>query len=448
MTLTLKTTPGNPLRGEITLPGDKSISHRAILLASLADGKSIVGNLLVAGVTQTMLNALNQLGVDWTLKNTELVVVAHGLNGLQSPAMPINCGNSAATMRLLVGALAAAGASAVLDGSTGLRRRPMSRIVDPLWKMGVAVRALGDNGTAPLQIAPRFGDRLLRTLTHHSPMASAQVKTCLLLAALAADGDVTIHEPAPSRDHTERLLASMGADIECVEHPNGTVQITLHPQPEVELRPLQFTIPGDISSAAFLIVATLITPGSKITIREVGLNPTRTGLLDALKQMGADINIQPHGERHGEPVGDIDVSYSKLRGVEVANPLAVRMIDEFPIFAVAAAYAQGETIVRNCEELRHKETDRIAGICAELQTLGVNITEAPDGFAIQGGTPLTGGETNPHGDHRLAMALAVAGLNAQSSVNVQDAGIISESFPTFFEVLHDLGANVSIHNGQ
>lgn len=445
MTLTLKTTSGKPLCGEISLPGDKSISHRAILFSALADGKSVLENLLVAGVTEAMLTALSQLGVDWTLDGTKLEVDAKGLSGVQPPILPINCGNSATTMRLLVGVLAAVGAAAVLDGSESLRRRPMARVVDPLWEMGAAVRALGEGGTAPLQIAARFGDRLLRSLVHNSPVASAQVKSCLLLAALAADGEVIFREPAPSRDHTERLLTAMGADLERIEHPSGSVQVVLRPRPEKNLAPLHLTIPGDISSAAFLIVAAIITPGSQLTIRDVGLNPTRTGLLDALKAMGANLSIERREERHGEPVGDLVVSHSELRGIEIASPLVVRMIDEFPVFAVAAAHAQGETVVRDCEELRYKETDRITNLCVALQSLGVNITEADDGFRVQGGTPLTGGEVIPYGDHRLAMALAVAGLNAQSSVTVQNAGIISESFPSFFEVLSDLGANVSYY---
>ncbi|MBS1250802.1 MAG: 3-phosphoshikimate 1-carboxyvinyltransferase [Chloroflexi bacterium] len=443
MPKTLKTFPGNKLRGQTHLPGDKSISHRAIILAALGNGQSQIENLLVAGVTQPMLQALDQLGLDTNLEGTTLVVNAAGVEGLRIPNTPIFCGNSATTMRLLAGALAAVGLPAILDGSDGLRRRPMARIVDPLWEMGVPIRARGEGGTAPLDLAPRVTDRSLRGIKHHPPVASAQVKTCLLLAGLAADDTVTIHEPAPSRDHTERLFASLGLNIERLENPDGTVTVSLHPADEWELPPLQLALPGDISSAAFLIVAALTTPGSAITLRDVGLNPTRTGLLDALQAMDANLEVQPRGERHGEPVGDITARYSKLQGTEIADPLVVRMIDEMPIFALAAAHAQGQTLVRDAEELRHKESDRITALCAELQTLGVNIAETPDGFTIQGGTSLTGGTVQSHGDHRLAMTLAIAGLNAQSPVTVHEADIITESFPNFAATLRSLGASLA-----
>jgi 3-phosphoshikimate 1-carboxyvinyltransferase len=284
-------------------------------------------------------------------------------------------------------------------------------------------------------------------------VASAQLKTCLLLAALAADGTTTLYEPGPSRDHTERMLKSMGVAINH-NKPNGKTPstrervdpyavVTLTPADPPSLLPLRIRIPGDISSAAFLIVAALITPGSKIVIREVGLNPTRTGLLDALQKMGADIDIVPQGDQGGEPVGDLHVRASRLKGIQVSGPLVVRMIDEFPAFAVAAAFAAGKTTVREAQELRYKETDRIAVLCNELKTLGVVVEEQLDGFTLAGNTPPIGGLVKAHGDHRLAMALAVAGLGAEKVITVQGAEILNESFPTFAETLQGLGARLT-----
>ena len=445
--------PGNPLRGEVTPPGDKSISHRAALIAALASGESRVGNFLVAGVTRSMLDALAALGVAWDLDGSTLSVQGAGLVGLRSPAAPIDCGNSATTLRLLAGALAAAGIAAVLDGSPGLRRRPMDRIIEPLRKMGVPVSA--ENGQAPLVFSSR--NTRLEALEYSLPVASAQVKSCLLLAGLAASGPITLTEPEPSRDHTERMLRSLGLSV-MSETGNGSLGYTtrLTPPHPFSLPPLRFTLPGDISSAAFLVVAALITPGSQILLRDILLNPTRTGLLEALLAMGADLRISPTGERHGEPLGDILVRASTLRAMQVSGTLVVRMIDEFPAFAVAAAYAHGQTVVSDARELRYKESDRIAAICSELQRLGVNAHETPDGFTISGGgfprgetsrRALQGGVVASHGDHRLAMALAVAGLASLEPVTVRGAEVLSESFPDFAAVLKSLGAQVEVEHG-
>lgn len=454
------TTPGNPLRGRLTLPGDKSISHRAALFSALAEGESRIENLLVAGVTQVMLEALAALGVAWQLDGTTLTVKGIGFRKMQSPPEPIlfDCGNSGTTMRLLAGALAALGLPAILDGSSGLRRRPMKRIVTPLQAMGVPIEA-GPENTAPLQIAGRSKDRPLRALAYTLPVASAQVKSCLLLAALSAGGPTTLREPGPSRDHTERMLRSMGVsitssiakhdaedevrDTENVIH-NAYYVTRLSPPKPIYLKPLNLTVPGDISSAAFIIVAACITPGSDITLRGVGLNPTRTGLLDALRAMGADIQIIPQGEKRVEPLGDIRVRYSPLRGTQISGALVVRMIDEFPIFAVAASCAGGQTTVTQAEELRHKESDRIHDLCTELGKLGVAISETGDGFVIQGGGLPQGGNVESHGDHRLAMALAVAGLGSHNSVRLQEGEIVTESFPQFTTKLRDLGADIKI----
>ena len=486
--------PGSPLRGAVTLPGDKSISHRAALFAALAEGESHIENFLMAGVTEVMLDALTALGISWELNGTTLTVIGKGISGLQAPVTSLFCGNSATTLRLLAGAIAAANMDAVLDGSPGLRRRPMDRIVEPLREMGVNVEA-ADGKFAPLTFhksasrqvgksASRQVGKMANEPTNqptdypipqslnHSinlPVASAQVKTCLLLAALAADRPTTIIEPGPSRDHTERMLASMGVEVKSeqlevvsnrysvdsalghqspisnLQFPISNLQYhtTISPLLLRTLSPLHLTIPGDISSAAFLIVAALITPGSEITIQGVGLNPTRTGLLDALTAMGADIRNTHYAIQHGEPVGDLTVCHSPLHGTEVSGSLVVRMIDEFPAFAVAAAYADGPTTVREAQELRHKESDRITTLCEQLRAVGVAIEEVPDGFTLPGNTIPRGGIVNPHGDHRLAMSLAVAGLGASGPIALQNPNIIHESYPEFQGTLEGLGAQIA-----
>jgi 3-phosphoshikimate 1-carboxyvinyltransferase len=444
--------PGGPLSGIVVLPGDKSLSHRAALFAALADGKSRIENFLVAGVTDAMLGALTALGVAWELDGTTLMVEGRGVRGLQPPAAPLNCGNSATTLRLLTGALAASGVPAVLDGSPGLRKRPMNRIVAPLLQMGVDI--LTKDGCAPLTLMPSL--KPLNALDYTLPVASAQVKSCLLLAALAAAGSTTLCEPGPSRDHTERMLSSMGVKI--VSHHkkddettelSGTdqqnpVSVTLTPPSPLSLKPLNLSLPADISSAAFLIVAALLVPGSQITLPGVGLNPTRTGLLDVLLAMGADIQVTCQEERYGEPVGDLTVRTSSLHGTQVSGSLVVRMIDEFPAFAVAASFAQGETVVSQAEELRHKESDRITALCTELRSLGVDAREEPDGFVIRPGRHPEGGFVNSHGDHRLAMALSLLGLAAQGETVVDGSEMISESFPEFVPALQGLGAKIKI----
>lgn len=432
--------PGKPLRGEITLPGDKSISHRAALFAALANGKSCIDNFLVAGVTRVMLKTLSQMSVSWTLHGDTLTVNGDGLEGLRAPAVPLDCGNSATTMRLLTGALAAAGLPAMLDGSPGLRRRPMKRLVEPLRSMGVPIHAMA-NGSPPLRLSFRPSHQPLRGIDYTLPVASAQIKTALLLAALAGDRPTILHEPGPSRDHSERMLARMGAHLICSKS-EGQYTVSLIQQRPANLIPLSLSVPGDFSSAAFLIVAALIIPGSHITIRNVGLNPTRTGLLDALAAMGAQVQVTSQEESGGELVGDLMVGYSSLAGIQVEAPLVVRMIDEFPVFAVAAAFARGQTVVSQAEELRHKESDRITILCKELRALGVNVDEAPDGFSIHGGKLLPGGNAHAHGDHRLGMALAVAGLAAGKTVCIAGAEVIAESYPGFVQALGGLGASV------
>jgi 3-phosphoshikimate 1-carboxyvinyltransferase len=443
--MNLTVSPSGPLLGEINLPGDKSLSHRAALFAALAEGASRFENFLLAGVTRAMLNALSELGVSWKLEGEVLFVEGCGIQGFRPSKRPIDCGSSATTLRLLAGALAASGAPAVLDGSDGLRRRPMDRIVSPLASMGVPIRASA-SGTAPLYLSERPSEKPLRGISYQLPVASAQVKSCLLLAGLAAGSPISLSEPGPSRDHTERLLKAMGVSIRKDTVPEGLPHgsaLTLVP-PVQPLSPLMMSLPGDFSSAAFLIIAALITPRSALVVKEVGLNPSRTGLIDALKSMGAVIEVELLGERCGEPYGNIFVQHSSLSATSVSGPLVVRMIDEFPAFAVAAAFASGTTLVSEASELRHKESDRIARLCKELSHLGVEAVEMPDGFSIRGGQGIHSGSISHHGDHRLAMSLAAAGLASDGPVTVVGQEIISESYPNFATDLRSLGANIEM----
>jgi 3-phosphoshikimate 1-carboxyvinyltransferase len=433
---------GHPLRGTVQAPGDKSLSHRAALLAALAQGESVIDGFTVSGVTRAMLDALTALGVAWQVRDSRLTVCGTGLLGLGTPATALDCRNSATTIRMLAGAVAAAGIEATLDGSPGLRRRPMGRIADPLRQMGVPI-ALAPGGGAPMRLHGRSPEQPLHAIDYTLPVASAQVKSCLLLAALDADGPTVLREPGPTRDHTERMLRAMGVRVETASGDAGSAQtVTLHP-PAGPLQPLRMQLAGDFSTAAFLIVAALITPGSEVVIRDVGLNPTRTGLLDALLSMGADIRTANPRDWSGEPVGDIAVRASPLAGARVFGEQVVRMIDEFPIFAVAAACATGVTEVREASELRHKESDRIATMSGALRTLGAAIEPLDDGFRITGGR-LTGGTVPAHGDHRVAMSCAVAGLAAPDPVIVTGGEIVGESFPGFADALRSLGAHIEM----
>lgn len=420
----------------ITIPGDKSLSHRAALFAALAAGESRITNFLDSGVTRAMLNALTSLGVQWSLNEEVLSVRGQGLHTFQSPQQPLNCGNSATTLRLLAGALAASGVSAALDGSEGLRKRPMGRVVQPLQEMGVSIQA-SQQGTAPLVLSERPLQQRLKAGKYRLEQASAQVKTCLLLAGLAAGGEVEIIEPAPSRDHSERMLRAMGVQVVTKDNLNVIMQ-----PPAGSLQPLNMRLPGDFSAAAFLIVAAVLVQGSQLWLRGIGLNPGRTGLLETLMEMGADISILNLSEQGGEPQGDIFVCASRLQGVKVSGDRVVQMIDEFPIFAVAAALAEGVTQVTDAVELRFKESDRISALAKQLSQIGVQITENPDGFVIKGGQPIAGGLVDSQGDHRLAMSLAVAGLVSQQPVEIRQAEMINESFPQFVELLNSIGGQL------
>lgn len=443
-------TPGFSINGSFSdqsdpaVPGDKSISHRAALFAGMARGESRIENFMVSGVTRVLLDALIALGVMVQLDNTTLHVSSPGYQNWTPPKREIDCGNSATTMRLLAGALAAAGIPAVLDGSTSLRQRPMDRIITPLQQMGVSIEGTG-TGTAPLRIGARAPGDWLKPIDYELPVASAQVKTALILAGLAASGRTTISEPALSRDHTEKMLSGMGVNVVSSQNLSGALygfQIQIDGIKEHLLPPLDFRIPGDFSSAAFLVVAGLICPDSRLVLRGIGLNPTRTGLLDALQAMGAHLTISSTALQYGEPVGDITVTSSQLTGIQISGDQVVRMIDEFPVFAIAASYAAGTSIVRDARELRYKETDRITSLSNELLKIGAAVEEHEDGFTIHGTRKVQGGNVKPHRDHRLAMSLAVAGLAAEQPITIENAEIINESFPAFPKILNAAGASL------
>ena len=421
---------GGKLRGSTTIPGDKSLSHRAAMLGAIAAGSSHIRNWLAAGDTEATLDAVRELGVKIERHDANTLTI-HG-GALREADQALDLKNAGTGIRLLAGIMAGQPFPSVLDGSAQLRRRPMKRITDPLQCMGAKIGST--DACCPLKIRPSK----LRGTTYELPVASAQVKSAILLAALYADGPTTVIQPGPTRDHTERMLGSMGVRIDFDEvNPD---QMTLHP-PE-QLLPIDVTIPGDFSSAAFLMVAGLLAPDSDLTVTDVNLNPTRTGLLDVLEDMDADIQTTYNTIEAGEAKGDIRVRTSALKGIEIDGETVVRMIDEFPILMVAALRAQGETIVRDARELRVKETDRIAVMASELRKLGAEIEEREDGFRIVGPQQLSGADVDGHDDHRIAMSMTIAGTIASGETLVTDAACVSDSFPGFAETLIGCGARI------
>lgn len=425
----------SPLRGAVRVPGDKSISHRAVLLGAIAEGRSRVEGWLPAGDTLATLEAVRALGVPIAVAEVQphawtLAIEGQGLRGLQPPVAPLDCRNAGTCIRLLAGILAGQPFASVLDGSAQLRRRPMRRIVAPLQALGAAVESA--DGHAPLAISPSP----LAGIRYRLPVASAQVKSAVLLAGLYAPGATRVRQPGPARDHTERMLQAMGLPLRVGRH---WVRL---PAGERRLRPLQMVVPGDISSAAFPLVAAALVPGSEIRIEGVGVNPTRTGLLDLLAAMGAALSIDGQHVSGGEPLADLTARFDELHAASASGDVVVRAIDEFPIWAVAASQAAGESTLRDAAELRVKEVDRIGVLAGELRRLGVPISEAADGFTVHGPVRPQGGTVSSHGDHRLGMALAVAGLLATGPVRVRDAECVADSFPGFVETMQALGARM------
>jgi 3-phosphoshikimate 1-carboxyvinyltransferase len=421
-------TVARQLAGEIQVPGDKSISHRSIMFGSLAEGVTTVYGFLHGEDNHATLNAFRAMGVEISeAADGVLTIQGRGLDGLQEPADVLDCGNSGTTMRLMCGLLSGQRFFSVLTGDQYLRRRPMKRVVKPLSEMGA--RILGRDGGERAPLAIDGGG--IRTTSYHSPIASAQVKSAVLLAGLSAEGATEVYEPRLSRDHSERMLTYFGAELQVLD---GGVRLQGRPR----LIGREVSVPGDISSAAFFLVAALITPGTELLIRNVGVNPTRSGVIDILQAMGGNITLQDQRTCSGEPVADLLVRSSELRGIKIGGDLVPRAIDEFPIISVAAALAQGTTVISEAEELRVKETDRIAAVCSELGKLGARLEPRPDGMLIEGVEQLTGAEVASHGDHRIAMSLAIAGLRAAGEMRINDTSCTATSFPNFWSLLEQI----------
>lgn len=423
--------PGGALSGTVRVPGDKSISHRAVMFGALAEGVSEVHGFLPAADTLCTLAAFQSMGVNARrLAPDALRIHGAGLHGLRAPAGALDCGNSGTAMRLLAGVLAGQRFGSELGGDASLSRRPMGRVLDPLRRMGARVSAAaGDR--PPLRIAPADG---LAGIDYALPVASAQVKSCVLLAGLYATGRTRVHEPAPTRDHTERMLRGFGY---AVESDGGTASL----EGGGRLQATNLTVPADLSSAAFFMVGAAIAPGSDVVLTGVGINPTRAGVLDILRAMGADITVLDARDAGAEPVADLRVRAGALRGIDIGADLVALAIDEFPAIAIAAACADGVTRIRGAGELRVKESDRIAAIAAGLRALGIACETVDDGLDIEGGT-LSGGVVDSHGDHRIAMSFAIAALRAGGMVRVRDCDNVGTSFPGFAALAARAGLHI------
>jgi len=420
--------PAGPIRGDITVPGDKSISHRAILLAAIAEGTSQIGGFLEGEDTRATAAAFAALGVAIEAPEpSRRIVHGVGLHGLSAPHAPIDCGNAGTGMRLLTGLLAGQSFDSELIGDASLSRRPMQRVIEPLAQMGADIAA-GPGALPPLRIG---GGRALHGIDYTPPVASAQVKSAILLAGLYAAGETTVRELHPTRDYTERMLAAFGWPI--AFSPGRASLASGH-----RLRATDVAVPADFSSAAFFIVAATIVPGSALRLRSIGLNPRRTGLLAVLRSMGADIREEARREEGGEIVADLVVRSAPLRGIDVPIERVPDMIDEFPILFIAAAAARGTTTVRGAAELRVKESDRIAAMAGGLRALGVAVTETADGAVIEGGV-LRGGSVDSAGDHRIAMSFAVAGLVAKDGIRISNCANVATSFPGFADLARSAG---------
>ncbi len=421
---------GGSLRGRVRVPGDKSISHRALLFGAIAEGETRIEGLLPAEDPLSTAACLRAMGVEVSeIRAGEPVLVRGvGLDGLQEPADVLDCGNSGTTMRLMLGLLAGrSGRHFVLTGDASLRGRPMARVAAPLGRLGAAIHGRQGGNLAPLAVQ----GQPLRGATLHTPVASAQVKSALLLAALTAEGPTTVIEPAQSRDHSERMLRAFGARLE-VKGPERT-EVTV--TPGATLRGQDVVVPGDISSAAFWLVAAAITPGADLTVENVGLNPSRTGILEVLEQMGARLSVRNRRDVAGEPVGDLQVSHGPLRAFRIKGALMPRLVDEIPVLAVAACHAEGVSRISGAEELRVKETDRLAVMARQLGAMGARIEERADGLAITGVTPLHGAAVDSETDHRVAMSLAVAALGASGDTHLARAQAAAVSYPEFWQHL-------------
>lgn len=415
--------PKCALKGSITIPSDKSVSHRAVILCSLAEGKSVIKNFSNGQDPKSSLKICQELGVNCEFENNNLVINSRGI--LSKPQKELNCGNSGTTMRFMCGILVAQNFTSTLTGDESLSKRPMKRIIEPLTLMGADISSVDNK--APLVIKGRE----LHSINYKSQLASAQVKSCILLAGMHCSGTTTFEEPYISRNHTELMLKYMGCNIQI---QNNAVKIQ-----KSKLNPITIEIPGDISSAAFFIAAALIIPNSDIIIKNTGINPTRTGILDIAKKMGADIEILDERTVSNELVADLRVRYCDLKACTIEGEIIPKLIDELPVIAVLATQCKGQTIIKDAQDLRNKETDRIKAVVTELKKLGADIEETQDGFIINGKTELIGGcSVNTYHDHRLAMSLYVAGMICNQPVGIDGFEWVDISFPEFEKLICDL----------
>lgn len=420
------------LKGSVSVPGDKSISHRAVMLGSIAQGTTEITNFLQGTDCLTTIEAFRSMGID--IENTPEKILIHGkgLHGLRAPSHILNMGNSGTTTRLISGILAGQNFSSVISGDESLNSRPMRRIIRPLQELGADIDSVNNDGCAPLSIRPKK----IQGGWVHSRIASAQIKSAILLAGLYAEEPTSITEPAMSRNHTELMLNSFGASVTGRVEPNGCMTASI--EPCNELYGQKITVPGDISSAAYFIAAAALIPESELLIQNVGINPTRNGILRVCNDMGAQIALMHRASAGGEPVADLIVKHHTLKSTTISGRMIPSLIDELPIIAVLAAFAEGTTIIRDAAELKVKETDRIATITENLLAMGANVTPTDDGMIIQGGTPLRGAVINSHSDHRIAMAFAIAGLAAEGETIIRDSQCADISYPKFFETLKTL----------
>jgi 3-phosphoshikimate 1-carboxyvinyltransferase len=414
----------NHARGELTVPGDKSISHRGVMLGALANGTTEISGFLKGADCLSTIDCFRNMGIDISVNGDNVTVHGKGLHGLQKPEKMLYTGNSGTTTRLLCGILAGQEFDTDITGDASICKRPMKRVAEPLSLMGAKI----DGDYCPLHIT---GTKL-HGMDYQMTVASAQVKTAIILAGLYADGETIIHETEKSRDHTELMLGAMGADITV----NG---LDIHVKPGKELAAQKIEVPGDISSAAFWMVLGAIMPNSKITIKNVGINPTRTGIIDVFKAMGANMRIDNVRSATGEPVADITVSTSDLKGTTIGGDIIPRLIDELPIIAVAAVFADGETIIKDAQELKVKETNRIRAVVDEFTKCGIDITETDDGMIIRGKKPIHGADFKTYGDHRMAMSLTILSQLADGESTLDDSKCVDVSYPMFFEHFYKLG---------
>ncbi|WP_047980049.1 3-phosphoshikimate 1-carboxyvinyltransferase [Ornithinibacillus contaminans] len=415
------------INGEITVPGDKSISHRAVMLGALAEGVTMVENFLVGDDCLRTVKAFQSLGVSIKRSGTTLEIYGKGLPGLTEPTQPLYFGNSGTTARLMLGILAALPFTTTVYGDSSLSNRPMARVIKPLRKMGATILGRANSNYLPLAI--QGGN--LQSITYDMPVKSAQVKSALLFAALQAKGRTSIQEIEQTRNHTENMLTAFGANLVIGDN-------TISLEGKQSLQATNVFVPGDISSAAFMLAAAAMVPNSTLAIKHVGLNPTRTGILDVLQQMGAEISVSNYQFIGGEAFGDVKITNQSLHGVVIEGEIIPRLIDELPILALLATQAEGKTIIRNAEELRVKETDRIACVVDVLSTLGARIEATEDGMIIYGKTRLTGGTVSAYHDHRIAMMIVIASLITEGEVSVDDLASIAISYPTFMEDLQSI----------